>query len=58
VAKSSKKSQKMTTNEALEQLLGKKAAKRIRKVAKQLIDADRKDSNKKKKAKKAPKKSA
>jgi hypothetical protein len=54
VAKSGKKAQKMTTNEALEQLLGKKAAKRIRKVAKQLIDADRKDSNKKK----APKKSA
>ena len=39
MAKSSKKTWKMTTNEALEELLGKKAAKRLRKIAKQLTAA-------------------
>jgi hypothetical protein len=39
MAKSDKKRRKLTTNEALEQLLGKKAAKRIRQVAKQLATA-------------------
>jgi hypothetical protein len=38
MAKSNKK--KLTTNEALEQLLGKKAAKRIRRVAKQVAAVD------------------
>jgi hypothetical protein len=41
----------MTTNDALEELLGKKAAKRLRKIAKQLTGADRKGSKKKKKTK-------
>ena len=49
MAKSSKKTWKMTTNEALEELLGKKAAKRLRKIAKQLTGSDRKGSKKKKK---------
>lgn len=56
MAKASKKTRKMTTNEALEALLGKKAAKRLRKIAKQLTGADRKASKKKKEAKKAAKK--
>jgi hypothetical protein len=59
MAKSSKKTRKMTTNEALEALLGKKAAKRLRKIAKQLTGADQKGSKKKRKRKKkkaAPKK--
>jgi len=58
VAKANKKTRKMTTNDALEQLFGKKAAKRLRKIAKQLTGADRKASKKKKEAKKAAKKAA
>lgn len=42
MAKANKKSRKLTTNEALEQLLGKKAAKRIRQVAKQVAAVERK----------------
>ena len=42
MAKSNKNPRKLTTNEALEQLLGKKAAKRIRKVAKQIATVERK----------------
>ena len=38
VARSSKK--KMTTSEALESLLGKKAAKRLRQLARQIADMD------------------
>lgn len=44
VAKATKtrktKKRKLTTNEALEQLLGKKASKRLRKLAKQVAAAD------------------
>ena len=45
------KSKTLTTEQALEQLLGRKAAKRIRRVAEQLALADA-DTGKKKKAKK------
>jgi len=38
---------KMTTNEALESLLGKKAAKRLRQLARQVIDIDNGSAKKK-----------
>ena len=41
---------KMTTNEALESLLGKKAAKRLRQMATQLASEDRKARRRQKKA--------
>jgi hypothetical protein len=44
------KKAKMTTNEALEWLLGKKAAKRIRQLAHQLVDEDRRARRRQKKA--------
>ena len=47
MAKKSKR--KMTTNEALESLLGRKAAKRLRQVARDVADADAKRKAKKKK---------
>jgi hypothetical protein len=50
MAKSKKR--KMTTEEALESLLGKKAAKRLRRLATEIAEADRKDKVKKNKAKK------
>jgi hypothetical protein len=42
MAKSNTKPRKLTTNQALEQLLGKKAAKRIRRVAKQVATVEQK----------------
>jgi hypothetical protein len=45
------KKAKMTTNEALEWLLGKKAAKRLRQLATQLAGEDRKARRRQKKTK-------
>jgi hypothetical protein len=45
MAKSTKKARKLTTSEALEQLLGRKAAKRLRQLAMQLA-ADENDKKK------------
>ena len=56
MAKSGKK-RKMTTDEALESLLGKKAAKRLRRVAKEIADNDQR-SKKKNQNKKTKKKAA
>lgn len=50
-----KKARKLTTEEALEQLLGGKAAKRIRQLAEQLADGEN-GGKKDKKDKKAKKK--
>jgi hypothetical protein len=44
------KKKKMTTEEALESLLGKKAAKRLRRLATEVAEADRKGKVKRKKA--------
>ena len=52
MAKSKTKKRKLSTNEALEQLLGHKAAKRLRKLAMQFADEQRP----KKKSKKAARK--
>jgi hypothetical protein len=43
------KHEKMTTSEALESLLGKKAAKRLRRLAIELAEAERKGKPKSKK---------
>jgi hypothetical protein len=40
MAKAAKKKRKLTTNEALEAVLGAKAAKRLRKLAVQIADED------------------
>ena len=56
MAKSTKKPRTLTTSEALEELLGRKAAKRLRRVASELAEAgksaSRKDNKKRKKNKK------
>jgi hypothetical protein len=52
MAKSTKKPRKLTTNEALELLLGRKAAKRIRQVATQLAAEDSGGTSARKAAKK------
>ena len=46
-----KQSKKLTTEQALEELLGRKAAKRIRQVAERLISEDERKKNKKAKKK-------
>lgn len=38
MAKKTKKTKKLTTNQAVERLLGRKAAKRIRKLAVQFVE--------------------
>ena len=42
------KNNKMTTEQALESLLGRKAAKRIRRLAMEIAEADEKDKARKK----------
>ena len=49
MAKSTKKRRKLTTSEALEQLLGRKAAKRLRQLANQLAKARERPKKSKKK---------
>lgn len=49
--KSSKKRRELTTNQALESLLGAKAAKRLRKLAERIADEDARKKKGKKRAK-------
>jgi hypothetical protein len=51
MAKPARKRRKPTTNEALEMLLGAKAAKRLRKLALQIVDKDERTRRRKKKEK-------
>jgi hypothetical protein len=53
MAKSVKKRRKPTTNEALEQLLGRKAAKRLRKLAMQVAAMEAEEEGRQR-AKKKP----